>query len=76
MITRLDHVCLGVADVREASDRWRLQFGLTERAPGVLACDDEPCAVELVEGERGFDHVAYELAGSLDEALLLDDPHV
>jgi catechol 2,3-dioxygenase-like lactoylglutathione lyase family enzyme len=64
----LDHVCLRVADLAEASERWRLQFGLTERAPGVLACDDEPCAVQLIEGEPGFDHVAYELAGSLDDA--------
>jgi catechol 2,3-dioxygenase-like lactoylglutathione lyase family enzyme len=68
MIARLDHVCLGVADLREASERWRLQFGLTERAPGVLACDDEPCALELIQGEPGFHHVAYQLAGSLDDA--------
>ncbi len=68
MIARLDHVCLRVADVAEATERWRLQFGLTERAPGVLACDDEPRALELVQGEPGFDHVAYELAGSLEDA--------
>jgi catechol 2,3-dioxygenase-like lactoylglutathione lyase family enzyme len=68
VIRRLDHVCLRVADVAEATERWRLQFGLTVRAPGVLACDDEPCAVELIAGEPGFDHVAYELAGSLDDA--------
>jgi catechol 2,3-dioxygenase-like lactoylglutathione lyase family enzyme len=59
-----------VADVPEATERWRLQFGLTVRAPGVLACDDEPCSLELVAGEPGFDHVAYELAGSLDEVRL------
>lgn len=69
MIGRLDHVCLRVADVAEATERWRLQFGLTVRAPGVLACDDEPRALELVAGgEPGFDHVAYELSGSLDDA--------
>jgi catechol 2,3-dioxygenase-like lactoylglutathione lyase family enzyme len=70
VIRRLDHVCLRVADVAEATERWRLQFGLTVRAPGVLACDDEPCSLELVAGEPGFDHVAYELAGSLDEVRL------
>jgi len=68
VIRSLDHVCLRVADVEEATERWRLQFGLTVRAAGVLACDDEPCALELIAGEPGFDHVAYELAGSLDDA--------
>ena len=70
MIRRLDHVCLRVADVAEATERWRLQFGLTVREPGVLACDDEPCSLELVAGEPGFDHVAYELGGSLDDVRL------
>ena len=70
MIRRLDHVCLRVADVAEATERWRLQFGLTVREPGVLACDDEPCSLELVQGEPGFDHVAYELTGPLDDARL------
>jgi catechol 2,3-dioxygenase-like lactoylglutathione lyase family enzyme len=70
VIRRLDHVCLRVADVAEATERWRLQFGLTVRAPGVLACDDEPRALELVEGEPGFDHVAYELSGTLDDVRL------
>ena len=70
MIRRLDHVCLRVADVAEATERWRLQFGLTVREPGVLACDDEPCSLELVAGEPGFDHVAYELSGTLDDARL------
>jgi catechol 2,3-dioxygenase-like lactoylglutathione lyase family enzyme len=69
VIGRLDHVALRVADVAEASERWRLQFGLTERAPGVLSCDDEPRALELIAGDDpGFDHVAYELTGSLDDA--------
>ena len=70
MIRRLDHVGLRVADVAEATERWRLQFGLTVREPGVLACDDEPRALELVEGEPGFDHVAYELSGTLDDVRL------
>jgi catechol 2,3-dioxygenase-like lactoylglutathione lyase family enzyme len=56
--------------VAEATERWRLQFGLTVREPGVLACDDEPCSLELIAGEPGFDHVAYELSGTLDEARL------
>ena len=75
MIRRLDHVALRVADVAEASERWRLQFGLTERAPGMLSCDDEPRALELIAGDDpGFDHVAYELSGSLDDAAArLDD---
>jgi catechol 2,3-dioxygenase-like lactoylglutathione lyase family enzyme len=68
VIRRLDHVCLRVADVLEATERWHLQFGLTVRAPGVLACDDEPQALELVQGEPGFDHVAYELACPLEDA--------
>ena len=68
---RLDHVGLRVADVGEASSRWALQFGLTERSRGRLACDDEPYALELLEGgEPGFDHVAWSLARgcSLDDA--------
>lgn len=77
-LRRIDHVCLRVADLDEAADRWALQFGLTERArePGrrvALSCDDEPCALELVAAggeEPGLDHVAYELARdcTLDDA--------
>jgi catechol-2,3-dioxygenase len=60
-------VGLRVADLDEAVERWCAQFGLaaSAREPGRarLSCDDEPCAVELIAGERpGFDHVAYELA--------------
>ena len=29
---RLDHVCLRVADLDEASARWQLQFALVERS--------------------------------------------
>jgi catechol-2,3-dioxygenase len=67
---RIDHVALRVADVGEASSRWAAQFGLLERSiqsdRAVLACDDEPCALELVAigdgGAPGVDHVAFELA--------------
>lgn len=64
---RIDHVALRVANLDEAATRWRLQFGLTERARDaghvMLSCDDEPRALELIAGdEPGFDHVAYELA--------------
>ena len=72
---RLDHACLRVADLDEAAARWCLQFGLVERerADGraLLACNDEPYCLELLEGGRpGHDHVAFELAHdcSLDEA--------
>jgi catechol-2,3-dioxygenase len=74
-LRRIDHVCLRVADVEEASGRWALQFGLTERArePGraVLSCDDEPYCLELIDGEHpGLDHVGYELSAdcSLEQA--------
>ena len=66
---RIDHVCLRVADLEEASARWCAQFGLhvrERRADAVLlACDDEPCALELIPGApAGLDHVAYELAAN------------
>ena len=66
MIGRLDHVGLHVADLDGAAARWTSQFGLTERSRAAgrvaLACDDEPCALELIEGgEPGFAHVAWEL---------------
>ena len=72
---RLDHVCLRVADLDEASARWCLQFGLVERSRddgrALLACNDEPYCLELVEGSSpGHDHSAFELgaACSLDDA--------
>jgi len=75
-LRRLDHVALRVSDVAEASERWALQFGLTERSQdaerATLSCDDEPLALELLAGdEPGFDHVAWELARecSLEGAL-------
>ena len=70
MIATLDHVALRVADLGEATTRWALQFGLTERGPGLLSCDDEPYALELLVGEPGFDHVAWGLSRgvSLEDA--------
>jgi catechol 2,3-dioxygenase-like lactoylglutathione lyase family enzyme len=72
---RLDHVCLRVADLDEASARWSLQFGLVERhrdeGRAFLACNDEPYCLELREGEApGHDHFAFELGRgeSLDDA--------
>ncbi len=64
---RIDHVGLRVADLAEATARWCTQFGLhvrERRADTVrLACDDEPCALELIAGApAGLHHVAYELA--------------
>lgn len=72
---RIDHVALRVADLDEASARWQIQFGLVERERdgrrSLLACNDEPYCLELIEGERpGHDHVAFELHRecSLDDA--------
>jgi catechol 2,3-dioxygenase-like lactoylglutathione lyase family enzyme len=66
-LQRIDHVGLRVADLEEAQARWCAQFGLhvrERRSDAVLlACDDEPCALELVQGSpAGLDHVAYELS--------------
>ncbi len=65
-LRRLDHVCLRVADLDEASARWQIQFGLVERSRqdgrALLACNDEPYCLELLEGGLpGYDHVAFEL---------------
>ena len=63
---RIDHVCLRVADLPEATARWSAQFGLWVReqtsARATLCCDDEPRALELIPGTQGIDHVGYELA--------------
>jgi catechol 2,3-dioxygenase-like lactoylglutathione lyase family enzyme len=64
-LRRIDHVRLQVADVAEASARWCAQFGLVEREPGRLACDDEPFCLEFVTGDGPrLEHVAYELRRS------------
>jgi len=65
-IGRIDHVCLRVADLDEATPRWALQFGLAERSRdngrALLACNDEPYCLELAEnGEPGHDHTCFEL---------------
>jgi hypothetical protein len=65
-IRRIDHVSLRVADPTEASARWAIQFGLTERSSGaaraLLACDYEPYSIELVESRKpGHDHTGFEL---------------
>ena len=52
-LRRIDHVSLRTSDVGEATRRWCAQFGLVEREPGRLACDDEPYCLELVVGEPG-----------------------
>ncbi len=64
---RIDHAALRVADLDEASARWQIQFGLVERSReggrALLACNDEPYCLELLEGEApGHDHFAFELA--------------
>src|SRR5947208_11718178 len=64
---RIDHVCLRVADLAEASPRWAIQFGLVERhredRRALLACNDEEYCLELLESDDspGFDHAAFEL---------------
>jgi catechol 2,3-dioxygenase-like lactoylglutathione lyase family enzyme len=66
-LRRIDHVCLRVADLDEAAQRWAIQFGLTERGRGpgraFLRCGYEPYSLELVAAaDPGFDHQAFELA--------------
>ncbi len=65
----IDHVCLRVTDLDEASARWQIQLGLVERSrdAGVayLACNDEPYCLELVAGDApGHDHTGWELHAS------------
>ncbi|HVV58988.1 MAG TPA: VOC family protein [Gaiellaceae bacterium] len=65
-LRRIDHACLRVADLDDAVARWTVQFGLTERGRdggrALLACGYEPYSLELVEGQPGYDHQAFELA--------------
>ena len=81
-LRRIDHVCLRVSDLAEASERWSIQFGLTEAGRdarrATLRCGYEPYSLELVEdAEAGFDHHAFELARgcSLDAAAAHLDGH-
>jgi catechol-2,3-dioxygenase len=70
----IDHVCLTVGNAEEARGRWSREFGLIDRGGdshrALLACEDEPYSLELVEGEAGHHHTAFELARgcSLDAA--------
>ena len=72
-LRRIDHVCLGVADVDEAAARWAVEFGLHDRGRhggrALLSCDDEPYSLELVPGSSGHEHTGFELAHdcSLDD---------
>jgi catechol 2,3-dioxygenase-like lactoylglutathione lyase family enzyme len=81
-LRRIDHVALRVADVDEAAPRWAIQFGLTERSRdggrALLSCDDEPYALELIEGgQPGHDHTGFELRRSctLEDAKRHLDAH-
>jgi catechol 2,3-dioxygenase-like lactoylglutathione lyase family enzyme len=74
-LRRIHHVCLRVEDLRDASARWSVQFGLTLRdgrdGRAYLACDYEPYSLELAAvGAPGHDHTGWELARgvSLDDA--------
>ena len=74
---RLDHVCLGVADVEEATGRWSARFGLAVRSVGperaLLACDDEPYALELVPADApGHRHTGWALAPGCSLAAAAD----
>src|SRR5436189_109719 len=72
-LRKIDHVCLRVADVTEAADRYAVQFGLSVRERGAeratLACDYEPYSLELVRAgageELGFAHCAWQLRRSV-----------
>ncbi len=66
-LRKISHVALRVSDLDEASTRWQVQFGLTERerteTSAFLHCGYEPYSLELIESNNpGFDHTAYELA--------------
>jgi len=90
-LSRIDHVRLGVADLDEARARWAREFGLLDRGGdgrALLACEDEPYSLELVEGRPGHHHTAFELAPDctleeaaadldvavIDEAVQVTDP--
>jgi catechol 2,3-dioxygenase-like lactoylglutathione lyase family enzyme len=64
-LRRIDHVCLMVDSLEEARGRWCREFGLLDRGEEggrvLLACEDEPYSLELVSGEAGHHHTAFEL---------------
>jgi catechol 2,3-dioxygenase-like lactoylglutathione lyase family enzyme len=72
-LRKIDHVCLNVADVADATRRYSLQFGLQVRDQNAeratLACDYEPYSLELVachDAEKlGYDHCAWQLRRSV-----------
>jgi catechol-2,3-dioxygenase len=69
-LRRISHVGLRVLDLDEASARWRIQFGYSERGRtrnhAFLHCGYEPYSLELEQSsEAGFDHTAYELASDV-----------
>lgn len=66
-LDHLHHVCLGVSGVDEAAERWSRRFGLAVRSGdadrALLACDDEPYALELVPSSPPRHlHTGWELA--------------
>lgn len=75
-LRKIDHVCLRVVDVADATRRYSLQFGLTVREQdaerATLACDYEPYSLELVRtadaGEVGYGHCAWQLRKSVSIA--------
>ena len=84
-LRKIDHVCLRVADVASAAQRYAIQFGLTIReqdaARALLACDYEPYSLELAaaSGDEplGFAHCAWQLrrSVSLDDDAFVSSVH-
>jgi catechol-2,3-dioxygenase len=75
VIGRAHHAALGVADPKEAAERWSRLHGLSGEADGeraLLRCAYEDFCLELRRSDEkpGIEHVAYELRGgiSLDGA--------
>jgi catechol 2,3-dioxygenase-like lactoylglutathione lyase family enzyme len=72
-LRKIDHVCLNVSDVADATRRYSLQFGLAVREQdarrALLACDYEPYSLELVACDDvehlGYDHCAWQLRRSV-----------
>jgi len=75
VIRAIHHCALRTADPREAAERWRLLWSLEPAGDGdgwarLRSCEEEEYGIELLVGERGHDHTAWELAAdvSLDDA--------